>query len=196
MRRTPVTLGILSMVFGSLIAIWNAAQLAVSIATPALVSHMSALTKNLPQKPGQPDPQLVMSRMAEASRELAPYTEALLGGKLILSIALIVIGYGLSQRRSWSRSGAIAWGGLALLFTFAEAIVQATIIQPRTAAVMKAVMASAPNAAALQQTMNAQSTALPLLARGSVRAVSDRAAGAVRTPLGRGRLHRLSPCAF
>jgi hypothetical protein len=163
MRRTPVTLGILSMVFGSLIALWNALQLAISVATPTLVSHMGELTKNLPQKPGQPDPQLVMSRMAETTRALAPYTEALMGGKLLLSIALIVIGYGLSQRRSWSRSGAIAWGGLALLFTFAEAIVQATIIQPRSVAAIKAVMASAPNAAALQQTMGLQSTALPLL---------------------------------
>lgn len=163
MRRTPVTLGILSMVFGSLIALWNAVQLAISVAAPALVSQISALTKNLPQKPGQPDPQLVMSHMAETARELAPYTQALLGGKLILSLALIVIGYGLSQRRGWSRSGAVAWGALALLFTFTEAIVQATIIQPRSVAALKTVMASAPNAAALQQTMSAQSTALPLL---------------------------------
>jgi hypothetical protein len=158
MRRTPITLGILSMVFGSLLAVVSAVQLAFSVAGPALFGRMGSLLKSLPQRPGQVDPQLLMARTAEAMRELAPYNDGLLGGKLAFSIALIFIGYGLYKRQRWSRSGALAWGALALLFTFAEAIVRATIILPRTAAIMKDLMVSTADPALLQQMQNAQST--------------------------------------
>ena len=87
MRRTPITLGILSIVFGSLVALSNVLKLAVSALTPTLFGHMGTLMKNLPQRPGQPDPALVMARTAEAMHQLAPYNDALTGGKLALSIA-------------------------------------------------------------------------------------------------------------
>lgn len=158
MRRTPIILGILSMVFGGLVALWSAAQLGLSIAGPALYGRMGALMKNLPQRPGQPDPQLLMARTAEAMRELAPYNDGLMGGKLALSLALIVIGYGLYKRQRWSRSGALGWSALALLFTLVETIVKVTIILPRTNALMKGLMTSTASAELQQRMLSAQST--------------------------------------
>lgn len=160
MRRTPVTLGILSIVFGSLVALSNVLKLAVSVLSPTLIGHMGTLMKNLPQRPGQPDPALVMARTAEAMHQVAPYNDALTGGKLALSIALIVIGCGMYQRRRWSRSGALGWGVLALLFTFVEAIVMVSIVIPRTAAVMKDVMASDPATLQLAQSTQSMGTLL------------------------------------
>ena len=160
MRRTPITLGILSIVFGSIVALSSAFKLAMSVLSPTLMGHMGTLMKNLPQRPGQPDPSLIMARTAEAMHRVAPYNDALMGGKLALSIALIVIGIGLYQRRRWSRSGALGWGVLALLFTGVEVIVMVSIVIPRTVAVMKDVMAADPAALRLAQSAQPVGTLL------------------------------------
>lgn len=155
MRRTPVTLGILSMVFGGLIAVASGVGLLFSGLSSSLFGNLAALTKATPQQPGQPDPTVVFGRMSALMHQLAPYTNALTAGKLLFSVALIVIGWGLYKRMRWSRSGAIAWSALALIFLAVEIVVRVGIIQPRTAALMKEIMATTPNAAAGAAVMQA-----------------------------------------
>ena len=91
---------------------------------------------------------------------------ALLAGKVVFSIALIIIGYGLYKRLRWSRSGAIAWGALALLFLAAELVVTIGVVQPRMNAAMQEVFRTVPNAspgAAMMQAMQGSQGAITVV---------------------------------
>lgn len=155
MRRTPVTLGVLAMVFGGLVGVASAVGLLFSGLGSSFFGNLGALAKTAPRQPGQPDPTVVFGQMATLMKELAPYTNALTAGKLLLSIALVVIGYGLYKRLRWGRSGAIGWSALALIFLAVELVVRIGIIQPRTNEVMKQILATTPNAAAGAAVMQA-----------------------------------------
>ena len=144
MRKTPITLGILSIVFGSLLALSSVFALIASLGSSLIFGQLGVLVKSLPQKPGHPDAGLILARQAELLRQLAPYNDALSGGKLALSIALIVIGCGMYRRRRWSRTGALGWSVLALLFAAIESIVKVSIIVPRSAALMQDMIAANP----------------------------------------------------
>jgi hypothetical protein len=160
MRKTPVTLGVLSMVFGGLIAAYSGLNLLFQTFSGSFMSSMGQLAASAPRKPGQPDPSVMLAKTAEAAKAIAPYTVALLIGKLLFSLALIGIGYGLYKRLRWGRSGAIAWGALALIFLVAELIVTIGIVQPHmNAAVQEAFRAmpnGAPGAAMMQAMQGSQ----------------------------------------
>src|SRR5207245_750181 len=111
----------------------------------SLMGNM-ATTRGLPHQPGQPDPALLMSKMRDLMAQLAPYTYGLLTGRFLFSVALLIIGLGLYKQRRWGRSGAIAWGALALLFLVAEISINVGIIQPRTTALVQQLFAGMPNA--------------------------------------------------
>src|ERR1700761_7895488 len=131
MRRTPITLGILSIVFGSVVALMTAFNLLVQLNSSLIFGQLGALMKNVPQRPGQPDPAQLMAQSAEVMRQMAPYTVALMAGKLLLSVALLGIGIGLYRRRRWGRSSALVWSVLALLYAGIEVIVSISVIMPR-----------------------------------------------------------------
>jgi hypothetical protein len=165
MRKTPTTLGVLSMVFGSLCLLYSLVGLAFATLGASFMSSLAAQAKTMPARAGQPDPSLMFNRLQELTKELAPYNDALLLGKIVFSAALIVIGYGLYKRRRWGRSGALAWSGLGLLYLAAEAIVRTGFIQPRVEAVMKEMMANAPNlgGAGMMPAIGATTTVLAVL---------------------------------
>src|SRR5947208_411569 len=108
MRKTPTTLGVLSMVFGSLVALYSVVGLAFSTIGTSFIGNLVAHAKTLPASSDQPDPAVLFGRMQALLKEIAPFNDALLLGKVVFSVALIVIGYGLYHRRRWGRSGAIA----------------------------------------------------------------------------------------
>jgi hypothetical protein len=114
-----------------------------------------ATAGNMPHQPGQPDPAVMMAKMQAVMAQLAPYTYAIALGRFFLSVALVIIGFGLYKQRRWGRSGAIAWGGLALLFLVVELSINAGIIQPRTTAVVQQMFAGLPNADQMTPMMNA-----------------------------------------
>lgn len=147
MRKTPVTLGVLSIIFGGLVALWSAFGLVVNSTDvgSSMMSGMGQLMASAPRRPGQPDPSVMMQKMAEVVKEVKPYTTAMTGGKFLFSVALVVIGIGLYKRQRWARSGAIAWGGLALLFLVAEIMVNVGIVQPKMNAAMQQMFAEMPN---------------------------------------------------
>lgn len=156
MRKTPVTLGVLSMIFGGLITAYSGFNLVFQSFSGSFMSSMGQLAASAPRRPGQPDPSVMFAKLGEAVKSIAPYTSALLTGKLLFSLALIAIGYGLYKRQRWGRSGAIGWGALALVFLVAELIVTIGVIQPRMNAAMQEVFHSMPNGdpgAAMMQAM-------------------------------------------
>ena len=166
MRKTPVTLGVLSMVFGGLVALYSGFNLIFQSFSGSFMTSMGQLAASAPRKPGDPDPQLMFTKLGEAVKTVAPYTSALLAGKVVFSIALIIIGYGLYKRLRWSRSGAIAWGALALLFLAAELVVTIGVVQPRMNAAMQEVFRSVPNAspgAAMMQAMQGSQGAITVV---------------------------------
>jgi hypothetical protein len=127
MRRTPVILGILSMVFGGLVALYSAAGLWMQSA----IKDFGKLGAMLPRRPGGPDPSAAMEALARVAEELKPYTYAITGGMIAFSLALIVVGFGLYKRQAWSRPASLLWSGLALAFIPFQIFVQTHIIQPR-----------------------------------------------------------------
>jgi hypothetical protein len=159
-----VILGVLSMVFGGLVALWNGGRLLFMSLSTSFFGNLGRLAASAPRRPGQPDPTAVLGRMTAVMKELAPYTNAITAGKLLFSVAIIIIGYGLYKRQRWSRSGSVAWGALALLFLAAELLVTIGIIQPRTMAVMHEALASSGDAAgvALMQAFGRSQSAITI----------------------------------
>lgn len=144
MRKTPVTLGVLSMVFGALVAVYSGFNLVFQSVSGPLMSSLGQLAANAPRRPGQPDPTLMLTKLGEVMKSVAPYTTALMGGKVLLSLALVAIGYGLYRRMRWARSGALGWSALALVFLVAELMVTIGVIQPRMSAAMQEAFRSMP----------------------------------------------------
>ncbi|HEX6838742.1 MAG TPA: hypothetical protein VF334_19325, partial [Polyangia bacterium] len=154
--KTPVTLGVLAMVFGGLVALYSGVNLVFQHFSGSFMNSMGHFAANAPRKPGQPDPSVVFQKMGDAVKAVAPYTTALMAGKVLFSIALIVIGWGLYKRLRWSRGGAIGWSALALVYLVAEMIVTIGVVQPRVNAAMQEVFRGMPNGdpgAAMMQAM-------------------------------------------
>jgi hypothetical protein len=166
MRKTPATLGVLSMVFGGLVGLYSLIGVVFSTVSGAFFGMLLAQGRALPPQPGHPDPALLLGRMQEMMKAIAPYTDALLAAKIVFSVALLAIGYGLYQRRRWSRSGALAWSALALVELAVEVIVRMGVIQPRVDAAVSEWLANAhdPAVAAMLRTIgNTQSVVTVLL---------------------------------
>jgi hypothetical protein len=166
MRKTPVTLGILSMIFGGLIALYAVFNLVFSTFSGSLMSGMGQMMQNAPRRPGEPDPTVLFGKLGDVMKSVMPYTTAIMAGKLLFSLALIAIGYGLYNRMRWSRNGAIGWSVLALLFLAAELIVTIGIIQPRVNGAMQEVFRSMPHGdpgAAMMQAMQGSQSAITIV---------------------------------
>ena len=166
MRKTPVTLGVLSMIFGGLIAAYSGFNLLFQSLSGSFMSSMGQLAASAPRRPGQPDPSVMFAKLGEAVKAIAPYTTALMAGKLLFSLALIAIGYGMYKRMRWARSGAIGWGALALMFLVGELMVTIGVIQPRMNAAMQEVFRSMPNGdpgAAMMQAMQGSQGAITVV---------------------------------
>jgi hypothetical protein len=154
MRETPRTLGVLSMIFGSMIAIWSLAGVALAGFSGTVVNHIAAVGA-LAQKPGQPDMVQLTARLQPLMAQLAPYTYGLLLARTLFSVALILVGFGLYQRRRWARSGALGWATLALVWLAVDLTINVGIIQPRSMAMVQQVLAELPNSAELLSRMAA-----------------------------------------
>lgn len=131
MRRTPVVLGILSMVFGGLIAAYSA----FGLATQSMVKDWGAAFAKLsalgPPRANQPDPAVLMNGMSQLMSELKPYTLSISIGMMLFSLALVGIGWGLYKRQAWSRGASLMWATAALAFIPFQLYLQTKVIQPK-----------------------------------------------------------------
>jgi len=145
MRKTPVTLGVLAIIFGALVALYDGGRLALTAMSGSLNKSFGAAMAGAPRAPGAPDPTIMIERSQAVAKQLQPYTATLLAAMVVFSVALIFIGVGLYKRKSAARSAAIGWSVLALIYLAADAIVHFTIILPRTQALMNEMFTSMTN---------------------------------------------------
>lgn len=131
-RRTPVVLGILNIVFGSVITLWALFGLLMQNSVKEWTQLFTKFAGHVPHRPGAPDPAVMMQSMVKALEALKPYQYAMSGGFLILSIACIAVGYGLWKRQAWSRQAAVLWSIAALAFIPVQLWLQVGVVLPMT----------------------------------------------------------------
>lgn len=115
------------MIFGTLIALYSA----IGLWMQSAMKDFGKLGALMPKRPGAPDPAVALEALGKVMEELKPYTNAIAGGMLIFSLALIAVGMGLYKRQAWSRPASLLWSGLALAFIPFQIFVQTQIVQPR-----------------------------------------------------------------
>lgn len=131
MRKTPVVLGVLAMVFGGMVAAWEGFTL--FLGSPERMQTVLHLPN---QAPNDPAAAHLAAELHQAGVLLRPYTDAMRGGLLLLSVALLAIGWGLYQRQRWARPAAIGWAVVGLAYIGLELWVHLAIVQPRLEAVL------------------------------------------------------------
>jgi hypothetical protein len=136
MRKTPVTLGTLSITFGSLIGAWST----LAFFLGPMFAKLSEFTKNLP---GQGELQRAQMEAATAVLDAqSGYMKVSSVVFLLMSAALVVIGVGLRGRRRWARSGALAWSVFGLLLLVANSVAALGWLQPHQREIQQAVYAA------------------------------------------------------
>jgi hypothetical protein len=136
MRKTPVVLGVLSIIFGALTAVMSL----LSAFLMPLFSKLTQLTANLP---GQSELQRAQLEAADASfAELGPYVRISSLFFLAMSVALVIVGVGLYRRRAWARRTTIGWAIAGLLLVMGNFIFNAIFLQPHQRAVQHAIYAA------------------------------------------------------
>jgi hypothetical protein len=141
MRKTPVVLGVLAMVFGGLQLMFTGVGLASAPFSKQMMGSMGKAFQGLPHQAGQPDLGDAFAKLGKLTEELKVYTYLTGFGMFAFSIALIVIGWMLYKRRVQSRMLSVVWAAAALAYLPVMIWVQVKIIQPRTAEVTRQMMA-------------------------------------------------------
>jgi len=124
MRKTPVVLGVLSIIFGSLTAVFSL----VGMAMGPMFAKLAHFTDNLP---GQSETQ--RAQLAASQASLAHMTSYLVVSSafwVAMSIALIVVGVGLYRRRAWARRATVAWAVVALVLVVGSFVFTVAWMQP------------------------------------------------------------------
>jgi len=137
MRKTPVTLGVLSIIFGAIIGAMSLFNLLTQQVAKKwsvdLLKGMSALNTHH----AGPDPVAMGEKMIAAMEPIRPWAYSISGGFTLFSIALVAIGIGLSQRRAWARQASLLWSALGLCFLPFVIYVQIAIILPISMALVR-----------------------------------------------------------
>jgi hypothetical protein len=124
MRKTPVVLGILSIIFGSLTAVLSL----VAMGMGPLFAKLTRLTDNLP---GQTDTQRAQLEASQASfAHMTSYLTISSAILVVMSTALVVIGVGLYRRRAWARQATVAWAIVGLALVVGTLVYSVAWLQP------------------------------------------------------------------
>jgi hypothetical protein len=132
MRKTPVVMGVLAMVFGGLQVLMTGASLLSAPFSKQMMGSMGKAFSELPRKEGEPDVGDAFAKLGKLTEELKLYTYLTGFAMLALSITLIVVGYLLYRRRAQARPQAITWAITALVYLPVQIWVQVKIVLPRT----------------------------------------------------------------
>jgi hypothetical protein len=163
MRKTPVVMGVLSMVFGGLQTAMSALTLASQPFSKGMMTDFSKGFSGLPKQEGQPDVSTMFEQLGRVTDELKVYNYALNGAMVALSIALIVVGYLLFHRKPPSRALSIGWALAALAYLPVSLYIQTKIILPRTEAVMAQMFAGSGATESLMQGMSGMTGAITVI---------------------------------
>jgi hypothetical protein len=152
MRKTPVVMGVLAMVFGGIQALMTVVSLVSAPFSKQMMGGMGKAFSNLPRKPGEPDVSQVFDRLGKLTEELKVWTYLTNFAMLAFAATLIIVGYLLYKRRAQSRKLTVAWAIAALAYLPIMLWVQVKIIQPRTTEITRQMMESMdPNASGFMQ---------------------------------------------
>ncbi|HMF41312.1 MAG TPA: hypothetical protein VKQ32_11470 [Polyangia bacterium] len=152
MRKTPVVLGVLSMVFGGLQVLMTGIGLASAPFSKQMIGGMGKAFSGLPKQEGQPDVGQMFDKLAKLTDELKLYTYLTGFAMLAFSITLIILGWLLYKRRAQARPFSVAWGAAALAYLPVQLWVQVKIILPRTQEVTRSMIQNMdPNASGVMQ---------------------------------------------
>jgi hypothetical protein len=146
MRKTPVVLGVLSMVFGGVQVLITGVSLVSAPFSKQMIGSMGKALSNLPHQEGQPDMGDMFAKLGKLTEELKLYTYLTAAAMTVFSIALIILGWMLYKRRAQARPFSIAWAIAALAYLPVQLYIQANIILPRTQAITRAMMTGMDNA--------------------------------------------------
>ncbi len=133
MRKTPVVMGVLAMVFGGIQVLMTGVGLVSAPFSKQMMGGMGKAFSGLPRPEGQPDVGDVFERLGKVTEELKVYTYLTGFAMLAFAIALIIVGSLLYKRRAQSRKLTVAWAIAALVYLPIQMWVQVKIILPRTA---------------------------------------------------------------
>lgn len=150
MRKTPVVMGVLSMVFGGLQTAISALTLASQPFSKGMMTDFSQAFSSLPKQEGQPDPSAMFKELGRVTEELKVYAYAMHGVMVALSIALIVIGYLLFHRRRQARPLSVAWSLAAIAYLPVTLYIELKVIVPKTAAIMEQMFKGSPQESLMQ----------------------------------------------
>jgi hypothetical protein len=146
MRKTPVVMGVLAMVFGGLQVLMTGFSLITQPFSKQMMGDMGKALSGAAHKQGQPDMAPMFDRLARLTDELKPYTYLISFAMLAFSITLILVGWLLYKRRAQSRPYAIAWAIGALIYLPVQLWVQVKVILPRTQEITRSMLEGMPNA--------------------------------------------------
>src|SRR5262245_41104260 len=132
MRKTPVVMGVLAMVFGGIQVLMTGAGLASAPFSKQMMGGMGKAFSEMPRKEGQPDVGDAFAKLATLTEDLKLYTYLTGFAMLALAITLIIVGYLLYRRRAPARPLAIASAIAALVYLPVQIWVQVKIVLPRT----------------------------------------------------------------
>jgi hypothetical protein len=141
MRKTPVVLGVLSMVFGGVQVLITGLSLVSAPFSKQMIGSMGKAFSGLPHQEGQPDMGDMFAKLAKLTDELKLYTYLTGFAMIAFSITLILVGTLMYKRRMQSRRLSVAWAIAALAYLPVQLWVQVKIILPRTQEVTKAMLA-------------------------------------------------------
>lgn len=146
MRKTPVVLGVLAMVFGGLQTLLSGLGVLSQPFSKELMGGFGKAFSGLPKREGQPDMGQVFDRLAKLTDELKVYTYLANLLMVAFSIALIIVGWMLYKRRMQARSLSVTWAIAALLSLPVQLYIHVMIIQPRTLEVTRQMFEGMPKA--------------------------------------------------
>jgi hypothetical protein len=124
MRKTPVVLGVLSIIFGAITAV-------MSLLAMGLGPFFSKLTQFTSSIPGQTELQRAQLEASQASfTHITGYLTVSSAVFLVMSIALVVVGVGLYRRRAWARRATVAWALAGIVLVVGNCIFSVAWLQP------------------------------------------------------------------
>jgi hypothetical protein len=132
MRKTPVVLGVLSMVFGGVQLLFSLVSLASAPFSKQMMGSMGKAFSGLPHKAGDPDVGGMFDKLGALTEELKLYTYLTAAAMVAFSITLILVGWLLYKRRVQSRKLSVTWAIAALAYLPVQLWIQVKIILPRT----------------------------------------------------------------
>ncbi len=136
MRKTPVVLGVLSIIFGALVATFSL----LGFALAPLFGKMTDFANKLPNQTELQRAQLEAAQAVLDSQ--IGYMRVSAAVFLVMSTALVAIGVGLYRRRAWARRATVTWAALALLLVVFNTVAAIGWLQPHQRDIQHAVYAA------------------------------------------------------